>query len=89
MLHRLRTFASRMCWSAVIAWSRRPANPDDENPTYQSCLPSCEDWKTKSAATVSAYQGRYWLEADHIEYVDDTGFTADVISVTGSFITPE
>jgi hypothetical protein len=37
----------------------------------------------------SAYQGRYWLEADHIEYVDDTGFTADVISVTGSFITPE
>ncbi|MGO4312693.1 Atu4866 domain-containing protein [Pseudomonas sp. KB_15] len=26
---------------------------------------------------VSAYQGRYWLEGDHIEYVDDTGFTAD------------
>ncbi|MDH4612644.1 Atu4866 domain-containing protein [Pseudomonas sp. BN102] len=25
----------------------------------------------------SAYQGRYWLEGDHIEYVDDTGFTAD------------
>jgi hypothetical protein len=25
----------------------------------------------------SAYQGRYWLVGDHIEYVDDTGFTAD------------
>ncbi|BAN47943.1 Atu4866 domain-containing protein [Metapseudomonas resinovorans] len=25
----------------------------------------------------SAYQGRYWLEGDHIQYVDDTGFTAD------------
>lgn len=25
----------------------------------------------------SAYLGRYWLEGDHIEYVDDTGFTAD------------
>jgi hypothetical protein len=25
----------------------------------------------------SAYQGRYWLEGDHVEYVDDTGFTAD------------
>lgn len=25
----------------------------------------------------SAYQGRYWLEGDHIEYVDDTGCTAD------------
>lgn len=25
----------------------------------------------------SAYQGRYWLEGYHIEYVDDTGFTAD------------
>ncbi len=25
----------------------------------------------------SAYQGRYWLEGNHIEYVDDTGFTAD------------
>ncbi|MDF9907680.1 UNVERIFIED_ORG: hypothetical protein OKW15_005636 [Pseudomonas reinekei] len=25
----------------------------------------------------SAYQGQYWLEGDHIEYVDDTGFTAD------------
>lgn len=25
----------------------------------------------------NAYQGRYWLEGDHIEYVDDTGFTAD------------
>jgi hypothetical protein len=31
----------------------------------------------------SAYQGRYWLEGDHIEYVDDTGFTATVISGTG------
>jgi hypothetical protein len=25
----------------------------------------------------SAYQGSYWLEGNHIEYVDDTGFTAD------------
>ena len=25
----------------------------------------------------SAYQGRYALTGDHIEYVDDTGFTAD------------
>jgi hypothetical protein len=25
----------------------------------------------------SAYRGRYWIEGDHIEYVDDTGFTAD------------
>lgn len=28
-------------------------------------------------AQQSAYQGRYWLEGDHIEYVDDAGFTAD------------
>ncbi|TCM52271.1 putative ligand-binding protein with streptavidin-like fold [Rhizobium sp. PP-F2F-G48] len=25
----------------------------------------------------SAYQGRYVVSGDHIEYVDDTGFTAD------------
>lgn len=25
----------------------------------------------------SAYQGHYTVEGDHIEYVDDTGFTAD------------
>jgi hypothetical protein len=25
----------------------------------------------------SAYTGRYWIEGDHIEYADDTGFTAD------------
>ena len=25
----------------------------------------------------SAYQGRYVLAGDHIDYVDDTGFTAD------------
>jgi|SRR5688572_21720252 hypothetical protein len=25
----------------------------------------------------SAYQGRYVLTGDHIDYVDDTGFTAD------------
>ena len=24
-----------------------------------------------------AYEGRYWLKGDRIEYVDDTGFTAD------------
>jgi len=31
----------------------------------------------KRCTKKSAYQGRYWLEGDHIEYVDDTGFTAD------------
>ncbi|QBE65398.1 Atu4866 domain-containing protein [Pseudoduganella lutea] len=25
----------------------------------------------------SAYRGRYWIVDDHIEYLDDTGFTAD------------
>jgi hypothetical protein len=25
----------------------------------------------------SAYRGRYWNVGDHIEYLDDTGFTAD------------
>jgi hypothetical protein len=25
----------------------------------------------------SAYQGRYAIAGDHIDYVDDTGFTAD------------
>jgi putative ligand-binding protein with streptavidin-like fold len=25
----------------------------------------------------SAYQGSYWLNDDHIDYIDDTGFTAD------------
>jgi Agrobacterium tumefaciens protein Atu4866 len=25
----------------------------------------------------AAYQGRYSIEGDHIEYVDDSGFTAD------------
>lgn len=25
----------------------------------------------------SAYQGKYWVKANHIEYKDDTGFTAD------------
>ncbi|KPU88577.1 hypothetical protein APR50_39830 [Variovorax paradoxus] len=25
----------------------------------------------------SAYRGRYVIEGNHIEYVDDTGFTAD------------
>ena len=25
----------------------------------------------------SAYQGRYWVRGNRIEYVDDTGFTAD------------
>ena len=28
-------------------------------------------------ARESAYRGRYALTGDHIEYVDDTGFTAD------------
>ena len=31
----------------------------------------------------SAYQGRYVLTEDHIEYVDDTGFTADGDFVDG------
>ena len=25
----------------------------------------------------SAYQGQYWIEGNRIEYLDDTGFTAD------------
>ena len=25
----------------------------------------------------SAYQGDYWVTGDHIDYKDDTGFTAD------------
>lgn len=25
----------------------------------------------------SAYQGRYWVDGTHIDYRDDTGFTAD------------
>jgi putative ligand-binding protein with streptavidin-like fold len=25
----------------------------------------------------SAYRGRYWIKGGHIEYTDDTGFTAD------------
>ncbi|MEH0196463.1 Atu4866 domain-containing protein [Caulobacter sp. CCNWLY153] len=28
-------------------------------------------------AKESAYQGRYVVTGDHIDYVDDTGFTAD------------
>ncbi len=28
-------------------------------------------------AREAAYTGRYWMEGDHIEYLDDTGFTAD------------
>jgi hypothetical protein len=24
-----------------------------------------------------AYEGRYWLKGDHIEYLDDSGFSAD------------
>ncbi|MGN7360350.1 Atu4866 domain-containing protein [Paenibacillus sp. SAF-054] len=31
----------------------------------------------------SAYQGKYTIEGDHIEYVDDTGFTADGDFVDG------
>lgn len=27
--------------------------------------------------TASAYRGRYVLSGDHVDYVDDTGFTAD------------
>ncbi len=27
--------------------------------------------------TESAYQGNYWVKGNHIEYKDDTGFTAD------------
>jgi hypothetical protein len=31
----------------------------------------------------SAYRGRYTLKGDHIDYVDDTGFTADGDFVDG------
>ncbi|WP_394002430.1 Atu4866 domain-containing protein [Luteimonas sp. WGS1318] len=31
----------------------------------------------------SAYQGRYTVTGDHIDYVDDTGFTADGTFVDG------
>lgn len=31
----------------------------------------------------SAYQGRYRITGDHIDYVDDTGFTADGDFVDG------
>lgn len=31
----------------------------------------------------TAYQGRYTLSGDHIEYIDDTGFTADGDFVDG------
>ncbi|UFT99565.1 Atu4866 domain-containing protein [Radiobacillus kanasensis] len=31
----------------------------------------------------SAYQGSYTIEGNHIEYVDDTGFTADGDFVNG------
>lgn len=31
----------------------------------------------------SAYQGRYVVTGDHIDYVDDTGFTADGDFVDG------
>jgi hypothetical protein len=31
----------------------------------------------------SAYQGRYTITGDHIDYVDDTGFTADGDFVDG------
>lgn len=31
----------------------------------------------------SAYQGRYTISGDHIDYVDDTGFTADGDFVDG------
>lgn len=32
----------------------------------------------------SAYQGRYTVTGSHIDYVDDTGFTAD-----GEFVSPD
>ncbi|PJJ72957.1 putative ligand-binding protein with streptavidin-like fold [Diaminobutyricimonas aerilata] len=31
----------------------------------------------------AAYTGRYWMEGTHIEYLDDTGFTADGDFVDG------
>ncbi|CAN7276707.1 Atu4866 domain-containing protein [Pararhizobium sp. LjRoot238] len=31
----------------------------------------------------SAYQGRYVMTGDHIDYIDDTGFTADGDFVDG------
>ncbi|WP_197679000.1 Atu4866 domain-containing protein [Auraticoccus monumenti] len=31
----------------------------------------------------AAYTGRYWMEGNHVEYLDDTGFTADGDFVDG------
>ncbi|WP_077310460.1 Atu4866 domain-containing protein [Terribacillus halophilus] len=31
----------------------------------------------------SAYQGSYTMKGDHIEYIDDTGFTADGDFING------
>jgi hypothetical protein len=31
----------------------------------------------------AAYTGRYWIQTEHIEYLDDTGFTADGDFVDG------
>ncbi len=31
----------------------------------------------------AAYTGRYWVNGSHIEYLDDTGFTADGDFVDG------
>lgn len=36
----------------------------------------------------SAYQGRYTISGNYIDYVDDTGFTAEGDFAMGRFITP-
>jgi hypothetical protein len=41
-----------------------------------SCCPAGVTTKPRGNRK-SAYQGRYRLKGDHIDYVDDTGFTAD------------
>ena len=37
-------------------------------------------------ARKSAYQGRYWIEGNRIEYRDDTGFSADRVFRDGVFL---
>jgi len=50
---------------------------------------SATNWCRTAAMTSSeasarvAYQGRYTISGNHIDYVDDTGFTADGDFVDG------
>ena len=47
-----------------------------DNHIRQELLPGGRYDEARGKRT-SAYQGRYWVEGTHIEYEDDTGFTAD------------